>query len=257
VSSNKDNDLLISILLSLIMLVLAAFNFYPTVLRVILAALFVFALPGYVLTAALFPNQEISRLERLLYSVGLSLAVTIIGGLALNFTPWGLRLSAWGVLLPLVTLIGSLAALLRRRKAPASKPAAVHFRLTLHQGLMFGLAGLVGVAAIGLARLPSLPFDSQGYTSLWMLQGQQSQSNTLVIGIHSQEFAPTQYRLVVTLDGKPFLDWRDIQLDPGQQWQRTVPMPTDPGPMEAILYREDNPNTVYRYVTFSPNLKAN
>ncbi|MGC9171042.1 MAG: DUF1616 domain-containing protein [Thermoproteus sp.] len=62
-------------------------------LRYVLGAFFVLFLPGYALVEALYPRgDELSPLERLALSIGLSLAVVPLIGLLLNYTPFGIRL---------------------------------------------------------------------------------------------------------------------------------------------------------------------
>jgi uncharacterized membrane protein len=80
----KQSDLLMGILLALVFLGLAVFGFLPPVLQSILALPFVLIVPGNALLAVLFPGSGFKGLERLLFVVGLSLAVTILSGLALN-----------------------------------------------------------------------------------------------------------------------------------------------------------------------------
>jgi hypothetical protein len=246
---DKQKDLLVGVAFSIMTIGLAAFNYYPPLLRVVLALLFVLFLPGYALTAAFFPQQPISGLEKFLYSIGLSLGTAIIGGLALNFTPWGLKASSWGYLLSTVTLAASLAAILRRNKAPGNAPATSRLHLSLQQGVMFGLTGLIMVVAIGFARQPVPLPDIRGYTTLWMLPVAQSQPNAVQLGIHSQEFVSTQYELLLTLNGKLLQGWSSISLLPGDQWEQTVTLPAGQGRLSAVLIRTDNPGTVYRYVT--------
>ena len=77
---------------------------YPIIiLRWILGALFVLFLPGYALTAALFPKKELSFSEQVATSFGLSFAVTPLVGLILNFTPWGIALNPILICLALIT----------------------------------------------------------------------------------------------------------------------------------------------------------
>src|SRR3954468_21171576 len=83
--------------------------------RVLVALPFVLVLPGLALTAALFPTGALDVAERLLFSLGLSLAITALGGLVLQLTPWGLRPASWALLLGLVTLAAGAAAFLRWR----------------------------------------------------------------------------------------------------------------------------------------------
>lgn len=74
-------------------------------LRVIVGSIFVLFLPGYSLIEALYPRgDELSPLERLALSIGLSLALVTIVGLILNYTPWGISLNPIMVSLSLLTL---------------------------------------------------------------------------------------------------------------------------------------------------------
>ena len=60
-------------------------------LRYILGIVYVLFLPGYVTIEALYHNKkELSPLEKLTISIGISLAITSLVGLALNYTPWGI-----------------------------------------------------------------------------------------------------------------------------------------------------------------------
>jgi hypothetical protein len=60
--------------------------------RVALGVLFVLFFPGYVLVSALYPwREQLQGVERIALGLGLSLALVPLLGLALNFTPWGIR----------------------------------------------------------------------------------------------------------------------------------------------------------------------
>ena len=75
------------------------------VLRVILGSIFTLFLPGYSLIEALYPRgDELSPLERLALSIGLSLALVPLVGLLLNYTPWGIRLNPIMAVLSTLTL---------------------------------------------------------------------------------------------------------------------------------------------------------
>jgi uncharacterized membrane protein len=64
-----------------------------TPLRIVLTLPAVLFIPGYCLIAALFPKKDdIGLIERIMLSIGLSIAIVPLIGLGLNFTPWGIRL---------------------------------------------------------------------------------------------------------------------------------------------------------------------
>ena len=95
-------------------------------LRYVAGALFVLYLPGYSLIEALYPSREdLTPLERLALSIGLSLALVPLVGLILNYTPWGIRLDPVIASLSLLTV--ALAGLAVVRKFG-------YFRLTVEGG---------------------------------------------------------------------------------------------------------------------------
>jgi hypothetical protein len=76
--------------------------------RYLLGGAFVLFLPGFMLILALYPRgEELDGLERAALSVGLSLAIVPIVGLALNYTPWGIRLEP--IVITLAFLVEGLA----------------------------------------------------------------------------------------------------------------------------------------------------
>lgn len=78
-----------------------------TFVRYALGSMMVLFLPGYSLIEALYPKgSELSPLERLALSIGLSLALVPLIGLVLNYSPWGIRLN------PIVTALALLIILL-------------------------------------------------------------------------------------------------------------------------------------------------
>ena len=87
-----------------------------TPVRVLLGLLLVLFLPGYSLVAALFPRRDdLDGIERIALSFGLSIAVVPLIGLALNYTPYGIRLVPLLAGLSVFTILLALAAGVRRR----------------------------------------------------------------------------------------------------------------------------------------------
>lgn len=90
---------------------------YPYIyFRYILGSIFVLFLPGYSLIKALFPTKEIDNIERTAISIGMSLALVPLVGLLLNYTPWGIRLTPITVSLLGLTIILSIAGLIREHQ---------------------------------------------------------------------------------------------------------------------------------------------
>jgi len=96
------------------------------VLRMVLGSLFTLFLPGYSLIEALYPRgDEISPLERLALSLGLSLALVPLVGLLLNYTPWGIRLDPVMAALSMLTLALLLVSAYRKYGLLRLKRAAL------------------------------------------------------------------------------------------------------------------------------------
>lgn len=101
-----------------------------SIVRLIGALPLVLFLPGYAITAALFLPRSLGIPERLLFSLGLSVSVTALAGLALNLTPWGLQTGTWAIALAgIVVLSGAIAW--RRRRNIAITVVSVNITLTM------------------------------------------------------------------------------------------------------------------------------
>ena len=99
-------------------------------LRSILGFLLIIFMSGYALMAALFPRRgDLDTPERLALSFGLSITVTSLIGLALNYTPLGIRLTPILLLLSVFTLIMILMGLKRRSEVDAADRFSVNFSL--------------------------------------------------------------------------------------------------------------------------------
>jgi hypothetical protein len=84
-------------------------------LRYLLGAAYVLFFPGFLLVEALYPKEEeLSPLERLALSIGLSLAIVPLIGLVLNYTPFGIRL--WPVLYSLAVYMLAISFIASWRK---------------------------------------------------------------------------------------------------------------------------------------------
>jgi uncharacterized membrane protein len=93
-----------------------------TIVKPLFVIPFILIIPGYCLIAALFPkNDDISLSERIALSIGLSIAVVPLMGLALNYTPFGIRLDPFVISLTVFTLVMILVAHYRRGLLPREK----------------------------------------------------------------------------------------------------------------------------------------
>ncbi len=107
-------DLMTVIVLSL--LLISVIYFFPDhILRKIIGLPFILFFPGYVFITFLFPDEkQLDGIERIALSFGLSIAITPLIGLALNYTPFGIRLIPILLSLSAFNILFSALALYRR-----------------------------------------------------------------------------------------------------------------------------------------------
>lgn len=253
--NHRSTDIFVVAALSLVAAVVALLV-PPNIVPVrILTLPLVLVLPGYAMTAALFPRRELGVPERLVFILGLSLVIVILGGLMLNWTPFGLQASSWVVLLSVITLGASAVAVLRRRGQSLSAQGWLRIRnlgLTFRLGLLLGLTAVVLGGAIVLSSIGAAQQSRPGFTQLWILPASSSK-NTVNLGMSNMELTAMEYRLVVEMDGKVVKVWPSIDLNRDQQWHATLVLPqTGHGgaaqQVEGLLYRANAPNTIYRHV---------
>ncbi len=119
--------------------------------RIILTLPGLLFIPGYCLIAVLFPKKgDIGLLERVMLSIGLSIAIVPLIGLGLNFTPWGIRLEPVLISITLFTLAMIVVAQFRRQSSHLKKGSRCHFPRFLDPPgdyYLRGKAGSIGSSA--------------------------------------------------------------------------------------------------------------
>lgn len=213
-------------------------------------------LPGYALTSALFPRKISGAFEYLLFSLGLSLIVVILGGLVLNLTPFGLRTGSWTLFLAAITLGACVAALMRRRSEnilDSSSHGVRNMGLTFRQWILVSLSALLVCGTIVASIIGALQQAYPGFTQLWMLPtGGTSAKHSVQLGVSNRESTAMHYSLDVDMNGKTIQKWPSIYLHANEQWETTLVLPsihtTSASRVEAMLYRADAPTKVYRNV---------
>ena len=76
-------------------------------------------MPGHSLIAILFSRKDdLDGIERVVLSFGLIIAITPLLGLALNYTPFGIRLLPILIVLSVFTILLAIGAYVRRNMIP-------------------------------------------------------------------------------------------------------------------------------------------
>ncbi len=173
----RPYDLLVASALALVLVGLVLF--WPeSLVRQILGLVFVLFLPGYVATAALFPeNDQIDGIERVALSFGLSIAIVPLIGLALNFTEWGIRLDPIMASVSGFILAASAVGWYRRMRLPADERFAivVDFEMDwrgmplVDKLLTIGIAVMLVASVAVLAWAVTTPREGESFTQLALL----------------------------------------------------------------------------------------
>jgi uncharacterized membrane protein len=218
-----------------------------------------FVLPGYALTAAAFGRHTPEPTQRCALTVGLSLAVSILGALALNLTSYGLRDRSWSVFVVALVWTACAVAARQRSAGPPLAPDSdsrprFHLR-ALDLLLVFVATGLT-IAALTLAVTPLPAKNVQGYTALSMVRQQppldRSGPTRVAIEVVSNELEPTTYHLEVRSGSTLVFARSHLELSPGQRWRASVVIASTP-PVQATqivanLLRTDHATSRYRTV---------
>src|SRR5438067_8230566 len=104
----KHLDLIVTITLAAMNVIWALLPSRIPLVGIVLALPLVFVLPGYTLTEVLLRKRSFNTSNRLLFSIGLSLAIAILSGFILNLLPGGLQAISWALWLGLFTVVFSL-----------------------------------------------------------------------------------------------------------------------------------------------------
>jgi len=263
-------DLIIVLALTLAAAPLPYFTSGP--LRIALGLVFLLFLPGYALAAALFPRKlDLGGIERVGLSVGLSVAVVAVVGLALDYTPWGIQLSSIVVATAAFIVVTLMVAAYRRRRVLQDE----RFRLRLRLGLALparwtgpsrvaaaslALSALLVVAA--LVYLVATPKAEEAFTEFYVLGpeglaadypveltlGEQA---TVVLGIANHEQGDATYvvqvtiggdEAMLTLDGEELDELGPVAIPNDAVWESELAFsPSEPGAdqkVEFVLYRD-------------------
>ena len=191
-----------------------------SLLRILFGVAMVLFIPGYALIAALFPaRDDLDGIERVALSFGLSIAVSPLIGLALNYTPWGIRLDPILTSLTLFTLAMVGIAWYRRLLLPAGERFSVPARemlgaarnelfdpeaTPLDRGLSALLLVSIVVAVATTAYVIAVPKEGEHFTEFYILgpggkaadyptDFPAASTRSLIIGVGNHEYREIPY----------------------------------------------------------------
>jgi uncharacterized membrane protein len=243
-------DLAAAVGIALITAALVLTNSDLGILRAVFVLLLVCVVPGYLFLAILFPQQRPEMPAALCLVPVLSLSFTLVDGVILNLGKWGLSGDAFAWSLSISTLIGAVVAFFRRRRFVTEYVPLPRIGVNAWQAALFSLAlVIVVVAFITVRDGAAKPVSS--FTQLWLIPSSVDDITHLVLGVKNEETEPMTYRLVVMNGSQILNEWPTLSLADNAQWQTVLSLPaTIDTPIQALLYRADQPGVIYRNVTW-------
>lgn len=188
-----------------------------------------------------------------LMTIILGLTIVTMGGLILHFTPWGLQLHSWIGFIVGGTLVQVIVGLFRQASESATLPGtsvrSLQFELKPMQFVVLLLAVVITGASIMIARTGVTNQPKTSFSQLWMITDANNQVN---LGIKNEEKQAISYRLVVQQGSRVIYEYPGLLLQPDETWQDVLEIDGDRVtdiPVEAVLYRSDEPNQAYRSVS--------
>jgi len=260
-----------------ILVLVPALNGY--FLRTYLGVLLVLFLPGYALTAAIFPaKKDLEGIERAVISLGLSIALVPTMGLVLNYTTWGIReitlLTGLSVFILLMCAIAYY-----RRNLLLEEAFEVPFKaffLQMKAELMkkpeskidkiFAVILVLSTVAsvVGLAHIIGNPKDREHFTEFYILGANKTadgyptnlifgKNATVIVGIVNHENRPVDYTMEMRLENQSLPlpeDHKQINLVHNTSWIEQVtftpPFKGKNMKLEFLLFNETEKRTPYR-----------
>jgi len=242
-------DLKLAVILiaaSIIFILVPPFN--QTFLRMILALPLLLFLPGYLFISVMFPRRgELGPIERFTLSIGLSIAIFVFDGFALNYTPWGFRPNSIVISLSAIMGLLLIGAYLQRWRCGetgygfSSRDITSFYHTIRSKETETGpeydpalekmliktmiIAILLVSAMLIYAKVTTEP---EKFTALYILGANGKAENYLpgvsigepaavLVGVENYEYAPVNYTLRVQLGGRTLKE-QYIVLDHDDKW---------------------------------------
>ncbi len=251
-----------------------------TILRTALGLSMALFLPGYALVSAFFPEKTgIGRLDRIVLSSGLSIAIIPLVGLGLNFTSWGIRLDPIVTSLAVFTLVFTFVASWRRHNIPLDDRFTVDFgelygeitreifppsedRISRRLAVILVLLILISIPL--LAYVIIMPRQGEPFTEFYILGPDGKAENyptmftlgdskPVIVGIVNHEQRDISYDLVIQLNNSSAITQlylQNILLANNQTWEHPIQIKPDKAGngirIEFLLYADGNTTAPYR-----------
>lgn len=274
-NSSYTLDIILTILLTLLC---AIFVLNPqinnNVLITIFSLILVLFVPGYSLTAALFPKKNvIDGLERIVLSFGFSIAFAPLISVSLNYTPLGIRLQPIIISLTIFIVSMSIIAYIRRSKLSENERFNIDYHYYFNSILQsfkkesgkdkilsITLVIFIIFAVITTAYAMVIPKEGEKFTEFYILGSNGNvtnyptnltagQTGNVTVEVVNHEYSTVNYKIIVKLDNQTISN-KSITLSSNQRYEEPFTFVTyrygQNRELEFLLYKLPDENNVYR-----------
>ncbi len=218
--TNFPIDLVLCMVWSFIIIPVALFNLINPI-RILLGIPFMLFIPGYVLLSALFPfkrqGESLSVIEKIGLSLGTSVAIVPLFGLALNFSPGGIRLQSLLFVLGLFIFSVGFIALYRWFKTLPKERFCVCLNIlplksnNRVNGLLTSiLVILIIISILLLFYVIVIPKTGEKFTEFYILDSNRKadeypqnlsvgEMSSVILGITNHEYRDVSYTIEIWL----------------------------------------------------------
>ena len=211
--------------------------------RIILGVILLLFFPGYTFTTALFPaKRNLRGIERAGLTFIMSLALVSLTGLALNYTPWGIRLNPIVVSVTVLIILLSIITLIRRRRLSEEERFALRINIrpsgwtrlkTFDRGLYIALAVVVLGALSTLGYVIARSKPQENFTNFYILGQEGMMENypstisldehaDVTLGIENNENEASVYTVKIIFDSQEVQTIGPLTLADKEKWSSLV-----------------------------------
>ena len=242
-------DLILIFMLTIIVVVLRLLNIDGGIVMNITGAVFVLFAPGYTVISAIFKENVLEFPTKVALGIGLSLAISALGGIALYGIGASLTRTSWTSFLALIILGSSAAAIAQRLYNTSYLPNRVTSQWKFSGVLLLVICVLILAGGIYLSWRGEQNQEYVPFTEFWILPQVDSVS-IIEIGLQSYERTNVIYDVSVRINGRQVKTWENISVQPGREWNTTYTLPPKTAINETVavfLYKANDLGRPYRW----------
>jgi uncharacterized membrane protein len=242
-------DLILIFILTITVVVLRLVNVDDGIIMKLTGAVFVLFAPGYTVMSAIFKENVLEPPAKIALGIGISLAISAVGGIALYGIGASLTRTSWTVFLAMIVLGSSAVTVVQRIYNTSYLPNHVTHQLAFSEVLLLIFSVLVLAGGVYLSWRGEQNQAYVPFTEFWILP-QTDDISEIEIGLHSYEQIRMVYNISVHINGREVKTWENISVQPGQEWSSTYTLPPKTTLNETVavyLYTNDDPTKPYRW----------